>query len=130
MRRRSATTALGDLERQVMEVLWEATAHEALSSREVLERLGPARERAYTTVKTVLDRLVDKDMVSRTRDGRLWRYRARSSREGLTTDALRSVLGGIENADRSTALLHFLQSVDDDDRAELRRLLDQIQNTP
>lgn len=120
--------SLGDLERQVMEVLWAAPDDAGLSSREVLEQLGPNRERAYTTIKTVLDRLVDKTMVTRVRDGRRWRYLARASREGLSTDALQSVLGQIDDSDRSTALLHFLQSVDDSDRAELRRLLDQVES--
>lgn len=122
--------APGELERQVLEALWGVPEHDALSSREVLERLESTHERAYTTIKTVLDRLVEKNMVTRIRDGRRWRYRARASREGLTTDALQSVLGHIDDADRSTALLHFLQSVDDDDRAELRRLLDQIERIP
>lgn len=126
MTRRSS---LGDLERQLMEVLWAAEPGARLSSRQVQERMDPAQERAYTTIKTVLDRLVDKGVVQRHRDGRVWRYRARASRESLTAESLRSVLGDIERSDRSTALLHFLEGVDDSDRAELRRLLDQVEAT-
>lgn len=91
--------------------------------------MDPAQERAYTTVKTVLDRLVEKGVVTRHREGRVWRYAARASRESLTAESLRSVLGDIENLDRSTALLHFLEGVDQSDRAELRRLLDQVEAT-
>lgn len=119
--------SLGELERQLMEVLWAAEPGAALSSREVQERMDPSQERAYTTVKTVLDRLVEKRVARRRRDGRLWRYTARASRESLTAESLRSVLGDIDNADRSTALLHFLEGVEATDRAELRRLLDQVE---
>lgn len=126
MTRRSS---LGDLERQLMDVLWAAEPGARLSSRQVQERMDPAQERAYTTIKTVLDRLVDKGVVQRHRDGRVWRYRARASRESLTADALQNVLGTIARPDRSTALLHFLEGVDDSDRAELRRLLDQVEAT-
>ncbi|PWJ27282.1 putative transcriptional regulator [Branchiibius hedensis] len=126
MTRRSS---LGELERQLMEVLWAAEPGARLSSRQVQERMDPAQERAYTTIKTVLDRLVEKGVVQRHRDGRVWRYRARASRQSLTAESLRSVLGDIESSDRSTALLHFLEGVEATDRAELRRLLDQVEAT-
>ena len=58
---------LGELERSVMNVLWDAAA--PLTVREVLDGLGD-RDLAYTTVMTVLDRLGSKEMVRRERDGR------------------------------------------------------------
>ncbi|MFC6712404.1 BlaI/MecI/CopY family transcriptional regulator [Branchiibius cervicis] len=122
-------SSLGDLERQLMDVLWAAEPGVRLSSRQVQERMDPSQERAYTTVKTVLDRLVDKGLVQRRRDGRIWRYYARASRQSLTAESLRSVLGDIQSSDRSTALLHFLEGVEATDRAELRRLLDQVEAT-
>lgn len=122
-------TSLGDLERQLMDVLWAAEPDVGLSSRQVQERMDPSQERAYTTIKTVLDRLVEKGLVQRHRDGRIWRYRARASRQSLTAESLRSVLGDIGSSDRSTALLHFLEGVEATDRAELRRLLDQVEAT-
>lgn len=122
-------SSLGDLERQLMDVLWAAEPGVRLSSRQVQERMDPSQERAYTTVKTVLDRLVDKRLVQRRRDGRIWRYYARASRQSLTAESLRSVLGDIQSSDRSTALLHFLEGVEATDRAELRRLLDQVEAT-
>ena len=67
MNRRSS---LGDLERQLMDVLWTAEPGARLSSRQVQERMDPSQERAYTTIKTVLDRLAEKGVVTRHRDGR------------------------------------------------------------
>ncbi|KYH45055.1 BlaI/MecI/CopY family transcriptional regulator [Branchiibius sp. NY16-3462-2] len=125
----SRRSTLGDLERQLMDVLWEAEPGARLSSRQVQELMDPTQERAYTTIKTVLDRLVEKGVVQRHRDGRIWRYRARASRQSLTAESLRSVLGDIESSDRSTTLLRFLEGVEQADRAELRRLLDQVEAT-
>jgi predicted transcriptional regulator len=47
---------VGDLESEILEVLWSARGW--LSGREVWERLGDG-SRAYTTVMTVLGRLVE-----------------------------------------------------------------------
>ena len=51
---------LGDLERVVMERLWDAGPTDGATVREVHEALEKDREIAYTTVMTVLDRLAKK----------------------------------------------------------------------
>ena len=51
---------LGDLERKVMDVLWDS-AEAPLTGREVADQLP---DRAYTTVLTILDRLRRKGMVT------------------------------------------------------------------
>ena len=64
---------LGELEARVMEVVW---SEPGLTVREVSDRLGHERKRAYTTVMTTLDRLHGKGVVERTKDGLAWRYEA------------------------------------------------------
>src|SRR6516165_8290829 len=73
-----AVRRLGELERAIMDVLWEST--EPLTVRQVGERLTD-RELAHTTVMTVLDRLAKKGFARRERDGRAWRYCAAADRE-------------------------------------------------
>ena len=55
-------TRLGELERKVMDVLWDSM-HEPLTGREVADHLP---DRAYTTVLTILERLRRKRLVERT----------------------------------------------------------------
>ncbi|MGH3156284.1 MAG: BlaI/MecI/CopY family transcriptional regulator, partial [Streptosporangiaceae bacterium] len=76
---------LGELERAIMDVLWES--HSTLTVREVSERLTE-RDLAHTTVMTVLERLAKKGFALRERDGRAWQYQAAASREAYVTELM------------------------------------------
>lgn len=116
--------SLGSLERSVMDVLWGATS--PLTVREVQDGLETSgtHDLAYTTVMTVLDRLGTKEMVSRERDGRAFRYTAALTREAATAEALNATLDS--SGDRTAALLHFARTVDPAEAAALRAALDEI----
>jgi predicted transcriptional regulator len=107
-RRLVAGRRVGDLESEVLELLWSARAW--LSGREVWDRLGDA-VRAYTTVMTVLGRLVEKGLVERTEEGGAHRYRAAGDPDELTAQAIRSLLAATE--DPRAALAHFVDGLDD-----------------
>ena len=113
---------LGELERSVMDVLWDAP--EPLSVREVMTSLGE-RELAYTTVMTVLDRLGTKEMVRRERDGRAFRYAPALTRDAATSELLHAALDEA-GTDRTAALVHFARTVDADEAQALRDALDEI----
>lgn len=111
---------LGDLEAQVMDVLW--TSDSALSVRQVLDELPQERHRAYTTVMTVLDNLYRKGFVLRDRVGRAWSYRPARSREEHVAGLLDDALGTGEG--RAAALLHFVEQLPPEEAAQLRAILD------
>lgn len=116
---------LGDLERAVMEHLWSASdAHPGgLTVRDVHDAVGVERGLAYTTLMTVLDRMAKKDLVSRERDGRAWRYTPASSREELTSETLHHTLGELAGGERRSALLQFLGQSTPEELDELRSAL-------
>lgn len=115
---------LGDLERAVMDALW---AHgPGMSVREVLDQLS-SRDLAYTTVMTVLDRLAKKDLATRRRDGRAWRYTAAHSREELTAASMRAGLESLDTQDRRQAMLHFLGGAGAEELADLRAALAEVE---
>jgi len=109
---------LGDLERAVMDVLWER--EEPTVVREVVRALVD-RDLAYTTVMTVLDRLAKKGFVRRDRGGRGWRYVAADSREAYIAQLMLDAL--TLTGDRSAALTHFALSVSTPDATVLSRAL-------
>lgn len=124
-RRVVAGRRVGDLENEVLERLW--TAADWLSGREVWERLGD-ESRAYTTVLTILSRLVDKGLVERVERGRGHVYRAAGDRDELTAQAISSLLAA--TTDPRLALAHFVEGLDDPELVgELAALLERVRKS-
>lgn len=83
--------ALSDAEWRIMRCLWQSEAPS--TARDVLERLPASRRRwAYTTVKTMLDRLAAKGAVAADRSGSTTAYRARVQEADARRRALKSLL--------------------------------------
>lgn len=114
-------TRLGDLERAVMDVLWDGAIPPAgVTVRDVAEALQD-RDLAYTTVMTVLDRLAGKGMVEREREGRAWRYRPSASREAYVAQLMLDALD--LSPSRDAALVRFARSVTGTEAEVLRAAL-------
>ncbi|HEV7167055.1 MAG TPA: BlaI/MecI/CopY family transcriptional regulator [Micrococcaceae bacterium] len=118
---------LGELERAVMDLLWERG--EALTANSLRDALAgtqasgaAAKELAVTTVLTVLSRLEKKSLVERERDIRPHRYRAVTTRAEHTAELMHEVLGSAP--DREAVLARFIGSVSDGEAETLRKLLD------
>jgi predicted transcriptional regulator len=111
---------LGDLERRVMGILWESGDNE-VSVRDVSEALP---EYAYTTVATVLDRLVHKGMLKRRMAGRTIRFTTIGSQGAHTAVLMHKVLD--EEGDSEAALLRFAEGLSDAEAVVLRRALDDV----
>jgi predicted transcriptional regulator len=109
---------LGDLERAIMEVLWQTDS--ALTVRQVSTGLDQ-RNLAHTTVMTVLDRLAKKGFARRERDGRAWRYRPAATREAYVAELMLTALD--QTGDRVAALARFAQSVSGSEAEVLRDAL-------
>jgi predicted transcriptional regulator len=111
---------LGDLERAVMDVLWDRT--QPATVREVADALT-GRELAYTTVMTVLDRLTAKQVVTRERVGRAWSYRPAATREAYVAQLMLDALD--LTGSRDAALVRFARSVTGAEAEILRTALDE-----
>lgn len=113
---------LGDLERAVMDQLWNSG--EPQTVRQVHEALSRRRELAYTTIMTVLQRLARKNLVVQIRDDRAHQYAPTHGRDelvaGLLVDALDQASGV---GDRQAALMHFVERVSAEEADALRRAL-------
>ena len=121
-RRMVAGRRVGDLESEILDALWSARTW--MSGREVWERLGDDA-RAYTTVMTVLGRLVDKSLVERVEEGKGHVYRAAGDPDELTAQAIRSLLSA--TAHPRVALAHFVDELDDPELvAELASALERV----
>jgi predicted transcriptional regulator len=108
----------GELEGQVLGALREA--HGPVTAAWVQERLGD--DLAYTTVVTILTRLLAKEAVSRRRQGRSFLWTPTADVAGLAALKMRRLLDG--EYDREAVLAHFVTALPPGDEQVLRALLD------
>jgi predicted transcriptional regulator len=119
--RRRAT--IHETEWDLLEILW---AKQRATAREVTEALATKRGWAVSTVKTLLDRMVQKELVAARQVGNVWEYtaavRAVEARRSAWADLVGKAFGGAV-----APALHFLAKdakLSKKELAELRSLLD------
>ncbi|MEU0026166.1 BlaI/MecI/CopY family transcriptional regulator [Streptomyces sp. NPDC006335] len=115
--RRPRRRGQGELEVQVLSALREADG--PATAGWVQERLGA--DLAYTTVITILTRLLAKGAVTRERSGRSFVWTPVADEAGLAAHRMRRLLDG--ESDREAVLASFVTSLDADDERLLRELL-------
>jgi predicted transcriptional regulator len=114
---RGSRRASGAREAEVLKLLLRAEG--ALTAGEVAERLGD--ELTYSTVVTILTRMHNKQMLTRTPRGRAYAYSPVTDEVGFTARRMHTVLAG--RPDREAVLARFADSLSDADADILRRLL-------
>ncbi len=115
---------LHELEAEVMAVMWDV---DEATVREVLVRVNEAsgRERAYTTIMTIMRRLDTKGVLERTREGMADVYRPRATREQYLQARASAEVSALVEEFGDVALAHFAQEMaklDPKRRDRLRRL--------
>lgn len=109
----------GELEASVLAALWAAGTPQSAAQ----VRAAIAQDLARTTVATLLGRLREKGMVGRRPGGRGFVYFAVQDAHGLTARRMHRELDQV-GGDRGRVLARFVEGLDPDDEAELRRLLE------
>lgn len=119
--RRPRRRGQGELEAQVLSALRDAAG--PATAGWVQERLGG--DLAYTTVVTILSRLLEKGAVTRERAGRSFAWTPSADEAGLAARKMRKVLDG--ERDREAVLASFLTALPPGDEQVLRELLRQAE---
>lgn len=110
---------LGELESQVMEVLWERGRS---SVRDVLGNLSGGKKLAYTTVMTVMSRLAEKGLLEREKDGASYFYRPALTKEEFSERVAQEVLSGILSSHGDSAVASFVDLLASEGRDKLEYL--------
>ena len=116
--------SISDAEWQVMDVIWDATA--PLAANDVVTRLTPRRTGwSPRTVKTMLNRLVNKGALGYEADGKRYLYKPRVARGECVRLQSRSFLSRVFGGATGAALMHFVEEHDltPDEIEQLRRVL-------
>lgn len=121
---------LGPLESAIMEIVW---THDAVSVRDVVEALkkpgSAGKKTAYTTAMTVMNRLVEKKILTRKQhEGNAFVYRAVKGKQAFQADASKRVIDNLVAECGTVALAQFvdrLGKVDPELKARLKKLIDE-----
>jgi predicted transcriptional regulator len=98
---------LGELESQVMRLVWE---NPGATAREIYRGLNRP-DLAYTTIVTILDRLHAKKLVTREKMGRPFVYTAKVGRQDFEAQLTRDVLAGLLKDESRPVLNTFVDLV-------------------
>ena len=111
---------LGDLEHEVMQIVW---AHGPVTAEIVRERLS--RKLKESTVRTVLRRLEEKGYARHTVDGRTYVYHAAEERARVAAKAVQRIVDWFCNGSMEEVLVGMVDNAMLDQQ-QLRALADQV----
>ena len=118
----------GSLEADIMALIWE---RQAASARDIFEALRDDGQRiSYGATKTVLDRLVAKQVLSRVMDNNQYTYSALLNRDDYTRSAVREIIDGLVAGFGAPVYAQFfdqLQSADPEQLELLARMISEAE---
>lgn len=113
----SARRGAGDLESDVLAALW--AADRPLTPGETVEAIGGGL--AYTTVQTILVRLLGKGVLQREPAGRAFAYSPVLDQAGIVASRMRAVLDS--GGDHHAVLSRFVGTLTEDEQQALAELM-------
>ncbi len=117
---------ISEAESAVMEVLWQRSPQAA---EEVFAALAGRQDWQEATVKTLLNRLLNKGAIEAVKDGRRYLYSPKLQREAWVMGESESLLARLFDGRVAPLVAHFSQhrKLSSADVAELRRLVDSLE---
>lgn len=111
-------------ELEVLQLLWDEGP---MTVRQVMERLNEARERAYTSVMSLLNVMAEKELVKRTSQGRAFVYSAASPRESTLGEMVQDFLSRAFDGSAKALVTQLLDqsSPDESELKEIKRVIEE-----
>lgn len=115
---------VGSAERPILELLWQKGP---LTGREIYEQVRHAKVLAYTTVLTLVGRMVKKGSVRRQRVDGLFKYEAALEKAEFEKQVAAAVMKGILEISPSSAVSTFVDIVSKWDESQLDKVMEIIE---
>jgi BlaI family transcriptional regulator, penicillinase repressor len=111
----------------VMEALWRRAP---LTAEEIFAEVGETQGWAEATLKTLLNRLLNKNAVSAEKDGRRYLYRPLVARDDYVESESQGLLDRLFDGRLAPLVSHFSerQKLSAEDIADLKRLIAELDN--
>jgi len=121
---RKSIDALGELQKCVMETIWELGEATVGQVRDRLNREPPP---AYTTILSVMQKLEKAGWLTHRASGRSYVYLPTRSRDEAGTTTLRTFIDRVFRGDALLLFQHLLEDeeLSDQDLSALKKMLDQ-----
>jgi len=113
----------GPLEAQIMDILWAAPD---LSIKDVQTRLGKDKDLNFNTVMTVMNRLIDKGVLTKTVKGRTSFYRPLESKERFLENQSKEISHNLVEDFGPLVVSHMLDGLNKADPELLEKLEQKI----
>lgn len=102
----SPENALGPLEADIMQVVWQ---QQKVTVQDVYEILSKERSIAYNTVMTVMTRLAQKGILNRQKDGRAFLYFPSTTKAEVAKGMLQYIIDKIFGGARAPVFSHLIE---------------------
>ena len=114
---------LGELQRSVIELVWELGE---ASVHQVRERLGRKKKLAYTTILTTLQKLEKSGWLRHRSEGKVYIYTPVKTREEAGAGSVRKFVERIFDGDAVVMFQHLMRDskLSDEELVELRGMID------
>jgi predicted transcriptional regulator len=109
------------LELEILKVLWERGPLRTRDIRDALARGEAARDLAHTSVITILNIMVEKGYLRRTKSGAAYTFSPRVKRENVSGGMLDDLVERVFSGSAASLMLSLLERADLDDE-EIRQL--------
>jgi predicted transcriptional regulator len=118
---------ISEAEHAVMEVLWDKSP---LTAQEVVERIPADRDWSANTVKTLLGRLLAKNIIAHEEEGRRYRYRPMVARGDYVAGESRRLMDRLFGGKLTPLVAHLAErdEITDQDIAEIEALLKELKS--
>jgi predicted transcriptional regulator len=117
------TPLQGELQTQIMNAIWRLQDG---TVEQVRQALPPQHQGAYNTVQTVLNRLAERGLLNRRREGHVIVYAPRLSEAEYLSRSMEHTLRGASAEARQVALAQLIGTLPRSEAAELGRLAEEV----
>jgi len=117
--------SLGKTEWELLNICWEKGSK--TTAKEIHEASLEKKYRSYVTVKTILDRLVDKGYLIREKLGPIWLYTPDLKKQKVVSRAIEDFLSTVMNSDRVSLVRNLLDgNLNPEEYNKIKELLEKF----
>ena len=110
---------LGELEKQVLEYLWE---NQTADAKQVYSHFEKSRGGTLNTIQSTLERLVKKNILNRVKNGHAYQYYPKVARQELIALLIKDVTHDFVKTDENSIIAAFSSLSSDLDEQQLDKL--------